>query len=146
MVKSKLTTIGHAPKPNGVTFDTKSHKLYVCTVGDKLDGSGILMEKDLLRSDTLFHPLQNSPVGFFDGIEQIDDSHLLISDWVGLKSTIGKFWIYDLISHTFKWMVWENSPADIFYDKSSGHVWIPQSLANRIVITTLSKIKKNKTN
>ncbi len=138
--------MGHAPKPKGVTFDTKTQKLYVCTVGNNLDGSGLLMEKDLMGKDTLFNPLPNSPVGFFDGIEQMDASHLLISDWVGLKSTVGKLWIYDLISHTSQLMMWEKSPADIYYDKSSGEVWIPQSLANRIVITTISEIKKNVTN
>ncbi len=91
--------------------------------------------------------MPNIAKGFFDGIELMDDTHLLISDWVTFPvKGFGKFWIYDLKTQTSKTILSEESPADIFYDRNTFKIYIPQMLHNRVEITSVEGLIKNSNN
>jgi hypothetical protein len=127
---------------NGVTYDTKTKQLFACGMGAQMNGTGKLYVKDINSKDTVFTELQNSPTGVFDGLEMVDDSHLLVSDWISFTSDKGRLVVYDLKNHTNTVYLVEQGPADIHYDKASGKVYIPQMPKNRILIESLNSLKK----
>jgi len=133
---------GSVAGANGVTFDTKTRQLFVCGMGTQMSGSGKLYVKDINSTDTVFTELQNSPTGTFDGLEMMDDSHLLVSDWINFNSDKGRLVIYDLKNHTTTAYSIEAGPADIYFDKSSGKVYIPQLPKNRILVENIATLKK----
>ena len=47
--------------------------------------------KEISKNDTLFTELHNSPTGFFDGIELLDNDHLIVADW----THNGRLFVYD---------------------------------------------------
>jgi DNA-binding beta-propeller fold protein YncE len=144
-----FSVVGSITAPNGVTYNAKTKKLYVCTIGEKFNGNGKLYEIDLANKAGIFKELLNSPTGFFDGIEFMDDENLIISDWIklDLKATTGRFWLYNLTTHKAQEISFEQSPADIFYDKTSAKIYIPQSLKNRVVVTSVHQLmEKEKRN
>jgi hypothetical protein len=47
--------------------------VYALARGNTMECQGKLYVKDLTKQDTPFTELQNSPIGFFDGIEIMDE-------------------------------------------------------------------------
>jgi hypothetical protein len=133
---------GSVAGANGVTYDAKTKQLFVCGMGQQMNGTGKLFVKDINSKDTDFTELQNSPTGVFDGLEMMDDTHLLVSDWISFNSDKGRLVVYDLKNHTNAVYSVEQGPADIHYDKASGKVYIPQMPKNRILIESLNSLKK----
>lgn len=124
--------IGNLPTANGIAYNPNTDQLVVCTNG-KNYGDGSVYIKS---GNEDFKELPNIANGFFDGIEFTDDNHLLISDWVTFPvKGFGKLWKYDLKNQQAGFQFTEESAADIYYDRSSGKVWIPQMFLNKIVIT-----------
>ncbi len=67
-----------------------------------------------------FKELSNIANGFFDGIEWLDDTHLLISDWVTFPvKDFGKLWVYDLAKQSSQSYFTGESTADIYYNPAN---------------------------
>jgi DNA-binding beta-propeller fold protein YncE len=131
--------LGSVAGANGITYDAKTKRLYACGVGPQWNGEGKLYEKDISKNDTLFTELQHSPTGFFDGIELMDDDHLIVDDW----THNGRLFIYDLKNHTSTSYTVNSGTADLYYDKSSGDVYIPDPRKDRILIVNIKDLKKD---
>ncbi len=133
--------IGNINGANGVTYDGATKKLYACGMGMNMDGSGKLYVKDMSSKSASFTELPNSPTGVFDGLEMVDNSHLLVTDWHGADSTKGRFVIYDLKDNSIKTYPVDAGPADVHYDKTSHTFYLPQMLKNSLLIEDLGKLK-----
>ena len=117
--------IGNIPTINGISFNRNTNQLAVCTNGETL-GEGAVYIK---TGNGDFQKLPNIANGFFDGVEWLDDNHLLISDWVTFPTKgYGKLWIYDLVNQQPEMLLTEESVADIYYDHSSQKIYMPQML------------------
>jgi len=131
--------LGSIAGANGVTYNEKTNQLFACGVGLQMNGQGKLFVKDLTKTDTLFTELQNSPIGFFDGIELMDDDHLIVDDW----SHNGRLFVYDLRNNSSISYTVNCGTADLYYDKTSGNVYIPDLPKNRILIVNIKSLKKD---
>ena len=134
--------IGNFPTVNGISFNEKTNQLAVSTNGKNLgEGSVYLKTKN-----GNFEELPNISNGFFDGIEWLDDVHLLISDWVTFPTIgYGKLWIYDLKNKQSHFLFTEESAADIYFDSVSKKIWMPQMFQNKIIITNEKQLSKTQT-
>lgn len=135
----KIQFLGSIAGANGVTYNEKTKQLFACGVGMQMNGQGKLYVKNLAKNDTLFTELKNSPIGFFDGIEFMDDDHLIVDDW----SHNGRLFIYDLKNNSSKSYTVNSGTADLYYDKTSGNVYIPDLPKNRIVIKNIKSLKQD---
>ncbi len=135
--------IGNINGANGVTYDAATKKLYACGMGINMDGSGKLYMKDMTDKSASFTELPNSPKGVFDGLEMVDNSHLLVTDWHGADSTKGRFVIYDLENNSMKTYAIDAGPADVHYDKTSHTFYLPLMLKNSLLIEDLNKLKQD---
>ncbi len=133
--------IGHIPGANGVTYAPITKTLYACGMGEDTIMTGNLYEKNLDNTDTIFTELADSPSGIFDGLEMIDNNHLLVTDWKGSDTTKGRIVIYDLKDHTNKQYSVDAGPADIHYDKATQTFYLPQMPKNDLLIEKLSSLK-----
>jgi hypothetical protein len=131
--------LGSVAGANGVTYDVKTKQLYACGVGPQWNGQGKLYVKELAKQDTIFTELKNSPAGFFDGIELMDDDHLIVDD----ASHGGRLFIYDLKNHRSISYTLNYGTADLYYDKASGNIYIPDVRKNRIVIENIKSLKED---
>jgi DNA-binding beta-propeller fold protein YncE len=131
--------LGSIPGANGVTYNEKTKQLFTCGVGPQWNGQGKLYVKNLAKQDTPFTELRNSPTGFFDGIELMNDDHLIVDD----GSHGGRLFIYDLKKHSSISYALNYGAADLYYDKSSGDIYIPDLRKNRIVIENIKHLKKD---
>jgi len=132
--------IGNIPTANGINYNPKTKQLVVCTNG-KNYGDGSVYIK---TGNGDFKELPNIANGFFDGLEWIDDNHLLISDWVTFPvKGFGKLWIYDLENNMAEFQFTEESAADIFYDQTTDKIWIPQMFQNKIIVAEKKQLLSN---
>lgn len=131
--------LGSVAGANGVTYNAKTKQLYVCGVGENWNGQGKLYVKDLNKKDTLFTELQNSPTGFFDGIEIMDEVHLIVDD----MSHAGRLLVYDFKNHSSTSYTLNCGTNDFYYDKLSGDIYIPDVRKNRILIENIHLLKKD---
>lgn len=141
LADKNYTFLGSIEGANGVTYDAATKKLYACGMGINMNGTGKLFVKDMNVKDTSFTQLPNSPTGVFDGLEIIDNDHLLVTDWISLTSTKGRFVVYDLKDHTNKVYPVDAGPADVGYDKTSHNFYLPQMMKNSILIDNMSSLK-----
>lgn len=138
-IKSKtFENIGNIPASNGVSYNDKTKQLIVCTNG-KNYGEGSIYLKN---GNSEFIKLKNIPNGFFDGIEWLDDDNLLISDWVTFPvKDFGKLWIYNLKSQQAELLFTGESIADIYYDKVSKSIYMPQMFHNKLIISNINQLR-----
>jgi hypothetical protein len=134
---------GSVPGANGVTCDAKTRQLFACGMGAQMNGGGNLYVKDINSKDTLFNELPKSPNGIFDGLEMKDDDDLLASDWISFNSDKGRFVLYDLKNHTTASYSYDAGSADIYYDKTSGKIYIPQLPKGKLVIQNFDSLKQD---
>lgn len=136
--KSKsFEIIGNVPTANGINYNERTKQLVVCTNG-KSYGDGSVYIKS---GNGNFQELPNIATGFFDGIEWIDDTHLLISDWVTFPiKGFGKMWIYDLSKQKSQSYLTGESIADIDYDPATQKIYMPQMFHNQVIITEKDKL------
>lgn len=139
IVNKRFSIIGNVPTANGINYNENTDQLVVCTNGLVLGEGSVFIR----TGNSPFISLPNITNGFFDGLEWVDDTHLLISDWVTFPvKGFGKLWIYDLKNKTTEMLMGEESIADIYYDKATSKIYMPQMLKNRVVITgTISLLK-----
>lgn len=130
-------TIGNIPTANGINYNENTKQLVVCTNG-KNYGDGSVYIK---TGNGDFKELPNIAKGFFDGIEWIDDNHLLISDWVTFPvKDFGKLWIYNLAEQTSQAYFTGESVADIYYNPATQKIYMPQMFHNKVIITDKNEI------
>ena len=138
--------IGNIPTINGISFNRNTNQLAICSNGETL-GEGSV---HIRTGNGEFKQLPYIANGFFDGIEWIDDTHLLISDWVTFPTKgYGKLWIYDLKNQQAEMLLTEESIADIFYNPATKKIYMPQMLKNKVIISDkkeLQMINKEKYN
>ncbi|MFT3904124.1 MAG: acetolactate decarboxylase [Niabella sp.] len=129
--------IGNIPTANGINYNEKTKQLVVCTNG-KNYGEGSVYIK---TGNGDFKELPNIANGFFDGIEWIDDNHLLISDWVTFPvKDFGKLWIYNVAEQTSQTYFTGESVADIYYNPANQKIYMPQMFQNKVIITDKNEI------
>ena len=127
--------------PNGVVYDTHNDEVYVCSMGANLDGTGKLFSKKLHDDAAAFEPLPGTPIGLFDGIVQLDDHRLLVSDWITIKDPVkGNLYVYDIDKKQYTKIDASRGPADIALDVKKHTLLIPQLLDNRLEIVSLKKL------
>jgi hypothetical protein len=131
--------LGSIEGANGVTYDSKKGLLYAVGMGPNMSG-GKIYSKDLKNQDTVFAELPNSPTGIFDGLELLDDNHLIASDWISFSSQKGRLIVYDLDNHSTVSYNVDAGPADIYYERSSKTVYIPQMMKNSLLIENLKDL------
>lgn len=132
--------LGNIVVANGVTYDEATDQLYVCSMGPEMNGTGHLYHRRVDVED-VFQPVKNSPTGLFDGIVQLDDSHLVMSDWITVKEPKeGLLQVYDLKTGTSHSLKVIHSPADIALDKRNHALLIPVMLDAKLEIWPLKKL------
>jgi hypothetical protein len=132
--------LGRIEGANGVTYDSKKGLLYAVGMGANMSG-GKIYSKDIKSQDTVFTELPNSPTGIFDGLELFDDNHLIASDWISFTAKKGRLIVYDLDKHTTVSYDVDAGPADIYYDRSSKTVYIPQMMKNSLFIENFKNLQ-----
>ncbi|CAI9686852.1 hypothetical protein EAVNVH72_03511 [Elizabethkingia anophelis] len=129
--------IGNIPTANGINYNEKTKQLVVCTNGENYGEGSVYIKKG--NGD--FRELPNIANGFFDGIEWIDDNHLLISDWVTFPvKDFGKLWVYDLLEQTSQTYFTGESIADIYYNPATQKIYMPQMFHNKVIIADKNEI------
>lgn len=132
--------IGNIPTINGISFNKNTNRIAVCTAGETLGEGSVYIR----TGNEDFRQLPNISNGFFDGIEWIDDNHLLISDWVIFPTKgYGKLWIYNLKNQQAAMLLTEESIADIFYNPATQKIYMPQMLKNKVIITDKKELEMN---
>jgi alpha-acetolactate decarboxylase len=138
------------PITNGITYNPKTNTVYLASMGADINGQGKVWQRPFKNTVEKFEPLENSPTGVFDGVELLDDSHLLISDWTGIKAQQGRFIIYDLLKKTFTVAPFHcQSPADFYVDKQRRKIFIPATWLNEVQVLdfqTLTESRETSTN
>ncbi|WP_340062978.1 acetolactate decarboxylase [Ascidiimonas aurantiaca] len=131
--------IANIPTVNGIAYNQKTKQLLVCSNGENYGDGSIYLKSD----NSEFEELPNITNGFFDGIEWIDNDHILISDWITFPvNGSGKLWIYDLKDQQSQFNITEESIADIFYDIETSKIYMPQMLHNRVLISDWEQLSK----
>lgn len=137
--KKSFEIIGNIPTANGIAYNQKTKQLLVCSNGENYGDGSVYLKND----NSEFKELPNIANGFFDGIEWIDNEHLLISDWVTFPvNGSGKLWLYDLKNQQSEFNFTEESIADIYYDAKTSKIYMPQMLHNRVLISDWEQLSK----
>lgn len=132
---------GNIVVPNGVLYDAHTDEIYVCAMGANMDGTGKLYSKKLGDATDSFKPLEGTPQGLFDGIVQLDDTHLLLSDWITVNHPqTGNLYVYDIANKKYRAVKVGHSPADIALDKKKHQLLIPVMLDNKLEIWPLKDL------
>lgn len=136
--KAKLVEIiGNVPTANGINYNENTKQLVVCTNGKNYGDGSVYIR----TGNSEFRELPNIANGFFDGIEWIDDTHLLISDWVTFPvKEFGKLWVYDLSQQTSQAFFTGESIADIYYNPATQKIYMPQMFHNKVIIADKNEI------
>lgn len=132
--------LGNVAAANGVVYDKKSGLLYVCSMGEQLNGQGKLYAKKIKDSHAVFVPVEGSPVGLFDGIVQLDDQQIILSDWQTIDGTKAGYLVtYNISSKSYTRKEVKHSPADIALDKKAKMLLIPRLLDGEIDVVALER-------
>ncbi|HEY8956622.1 hypothetical protein [Chitinophaga sp.] len=124
---------------NGVVFDARSKKLYVCGFGSDNTPSGQIGYIDMNAAQKVFTPLTNR-LGYYDGIALTDHhTQLIISDWVAFEKK-GVLLKLDLASGRVITLNEEliAGPADFTLD-AAGNAIVPAMLEANVLKYTISK-------
>ncbi|TDQ23877.1 acetolactate decarboxylase [Tenacibaculum caenipelagi] len=139
ITKKTYAIIGNIPTVNGITYNQKTKELLVCSNGKNYGDGNVYLKSE----NSEFKKLPNISNGFFDGIEWIDNDHLLISDWITFPTNgSGKLWIYDLKNQQAEFKFTGESIADIYYDQKSSSIYMPQMFHNRVLISDWKQLNK----
>lgn len=137
--KKTIEIIGNIPTVNGIAYNQNTNQLLVCSNGENYGDGAVYLKSE----NSEFKELPNIANGFFDGIEWIDDEHLLISDWVTFPvNGSGKLWLYDLKNQQSEFNIIEESIADIYFDNKTSKIYMPQMLHNRVLISEWNQLNK----
>lgn len=137
--KKSFEIIGNIPSVNGVAYNRKTKQLLVCSNGKNYGDGSVYLKS----GNSTFKELPNISNGFFDGIEWLDGDHILVSDWITFPvNGSGKLWIYDLKNQQSEFIMTGESMADIYYDKVTSKIYMPQMLHNRVLISDWKQLEE----
>lgn len=122
---------------NGLEYDKAKNRLLINSFG--IDGSPVGMvgvcplEGDKLKQKTI-----GTFRGFLDGIHQIAEDMVLVSDWQDFEKG-GNLTYYDLVTEEVRPVLHGliGGPADFYYDTKTKNVWLPAMQDNELIITKL---------
>ncbi|MFT4667785.1 MAG: hypothetical protein ACI8YQ_004797 [Polaribacter sp.] len=122
---------------NGLEYDKAKNRLMINSFG--IDGApygmvGVCpLEGDKLKQKTI-----GTFRGFLDGIHQVADDMVLVSDWQDFEKG-GNLTFYDLVTEEVRPILHGliGGPADFYYDKKTKNVWLPAMQDNELIITKL---------
>ncbi|MBC8152803.1 MAG: acetolactate decarboxylase [Bacteroidetes bacterium] len=139
----QLTEIGsNLPGANGLAYQPATGRVFVCTMGPNLDGTGKVFSK-VLGDQHPFEPVPGSPTGVLDGLAVTASGHLLVSDWQSLTATEGRVYEFDPLSRQITTLPFNGqSPADFWYDSVRQKLWIPGTLTNNVSLFPLPVNRK----
>ncbi|RFS23524.1 hypothetical protein DVR12_10955 [Chitinophaga silvatica] len=134
------TKLGVIAGANGILYDRKSDLVYVCSMGEQMKGQGKLFTRKLKDNGSKFTEVSGSPVGLFDGIVQLEDGNIVLSDWQNLSGEKAGFLVtYNPATKEVTRKEVKHGPADIALDKANRKLLIPQLLDSEIVVVGLPK-------
>lgn len=122
---------------NGLEYDKKKDRLMINSFG--VDGSPIGMVGVCpLKGDKLKQKTIGTFNGFLDGIHQVADDMVLVSDWQDFEKG-GNLTFYDLVTEEVRPVLHGliGGPADFYYDAKTKNVWLPAMQDNELIITKL---------
>lgn len=115
--------------------------LFIVTTGLNLNATGNLKHIDFKGN---IETLKSGSVGILDGVQQVSNKNILITDWKDLEGGEGYIYLYDTLSETLETSTIKiTSPADFYFDEKSGKVFIPQTLYNRILVYSITELFPN---
>jgi hypothetical protein len=110
--------------PNGLVYDAKNNTIYVAGLDRSESPVGelgiITFQGDMCHYETL-----TDARGVFDGIQMIDDSTLIVSDWVSIKLLQTRLLKINLRERTYTALYKNTDAADIYYDKKNKRIIQP---------------------
>ncbi|WP_320174864.1 hypothetical protein [Maridesulfovibrio sp.] len=120
--------------PNGLSYDSKTETVYLCSFGKEHQPNGIIGKGYI--DDGKFHFEKISPrKGFYDGMVY-HDGNIIFSDWVDFKKEgvlirqdveTGESVTLDLGEKI-------GGPADFYLDRKGKRLWIPMMMENKVMI------------
>lgn len=126
------------PGANGLVVDPKDAHVFVVGVGEGFVGGDVFE----LEGDAVPRRLASGPHGILDGVAQVRDGGVIVSDWVDLANPVpGKLWLVPADGTAIKQLITEleiHGPADFVFDSEDQTLWIPAMLENSVVIAPLA--------
>ncbi len=120
--------------PNGLSFDSKTGTVYLCSFGKNHEPNGIVGKGHIESTEFIFEKIY--PVGgLYDGMVFYDGS-IIFSDWVAFKKEgvlikedvmTGEHTILDIGEKIA-------GPADFYLDEKGKRLWIPMMMENKVLI------------
>jgi alkylhydroperoxidase/carboxymuconolactone decarboxylase family protein YurZ len=131
---------------NGISYDATSNKLVVVGLGsfDSPKGLGEIYIVSLNGKQPTSNKL-NGITGFFDGVEWLDENHIITDDWVSLSENKGIVNIVNIKTLEIKKLnpIPIGGPADFFLDKEQKQLIVPATLQGRLIRLSTDKRKLN---
>ncbi|WP_027179041.1 YncE family protein [Maridesulfovibrio bastinii] len=131
---TKIKTAADLNGPNGLSYDCKSHTLYIASYGSGKKADGFI-GKGCLKGASMEYKKVFSSGGFYDGIVAVGDK-LLFSDWVKFARS-GVLRSLDLKSGKIQSVNLGRKiggPADFYYDSKEDKLWIPMMMEGKVMI------------
>ena len=127
---------------NGISYNNQCNCLAVVGLGsfDASRGAGEIYIVSLYGAKPDSKKIKGI-AGFFDGVEWLDSSHIMVDDWVSLYEQKGTVRILNLKTMEYKKI--NLSPiggsADFYLDREKKQVIIPATLQGRIIRIELNR-------
>jgi sugar lactone lactonase YvrE len=125
------------PGANGIAYDAKRKRIIVAGLGENFSGG------DLFVLDQAASPrrLENAPHGLFDGLAQLPDGRLLVSDWVAIDHPVaGRLKLLSEDGAVIDSLDIDlHGPADFALDARTGDLWIPAMVDHEVAIVPLDE-------
>jgi len=123
---------------NGLYYDKERERLLINSFG--IDGQPLGMVGVCpLKGDKLKQKTIGTFRGYLDGIQQVADDMVLVSDWQSFVKG-GNLTFYDLVTEEVRPVLHGliGGPADFYYDEKTKNVWLPAMQDNELFITKLN--------
>lgn len=124
------------PGANGIIWDAGHARAMIVAVGADFSG-GDLFTWSVAEG---LRKIPASPKRIFDGISQLPDGRILVSDWRSLTPTPGAFLSVDPDigeSHPVDLGLPIRGPADFAFDAAGDTLWIPATVDGAVIVTPL---------
>lgn len=132
----KRLDIAKLPGPNGLAYNAESHTLWVASFGENNSANGEIGALDL--ATLTYTPLEGVEPGMFDGIVILDDSTLLVSDWVSFERS-GKLKEIDIQTGAARVLEDQiGGPADFSYSFNSKKVYMPKMMEGGLEVLEIN--------
>ncbi|MFW5499378.1 MULTISPECIES: hypothetical protein [unclassified Maridesulfovibrio] len=120
--------------PNGLSYDSKTGTVYLCSFGKNHQPDGIV-GKGHIDAGKFYFEKVSSRNGFYDGMVY-HEGNIIFSDWVDFKKEgiLIKQDVKTGESVTLDLGEKLGGPADFYLDQKEKRLWIPMMLENKVMI------------